>query len=306
MSQTGPEIWMVDAFTRVPFQGNRAGVVFDADRLSDEEMQAIAAEVGASETAFLLAPDGDDHEVRIRFFTPSVEVPSCGHATVAAHYARAVRDGLEPGRLRHKIGIGVLPIDLERHGPDYRVTMTQGRPEFGERIEAGVLDLLLGSLGIRREDLDPRAPIEWVDTGNSKLVVPLKRRSTLDGLSPDHDGLLAVHQRAPSGGVFVFSLEGSDRAALTRARMFAPQIGIPEDPVTGNGHGPLGAYLVRHRLVPHDGRKLRFRGIQGEALGRPGHVDVEVDVEQDHPVEVRVTGEAVVTFKGELTDLESS
>ena len=297
----GRDIWIVDAFTRQPFRGNRAGVVFDADGLSEDRMQAIAAEVGASETAFLLAPTGDDHDVWIRFFTPTVEVPSCGHATIAAHYARAVRLRLDPGRVMHRIGIGVLPVDLERHADDYRVTMTQGTPVFGDRLEGEVADLLLAALGIGSADLDPRGPLEWVDTGNSKVVVPLKRRATLDALRPAADGLLAVHQRVPSGGVFVFSLEGADEQALTRARMFAPQIGIPEDPVTGNGHGPLGSYLVRHGLAEHDGRTLQFRGIQGEAMGRPGYVDVTVAIEGATPTRVAVTGDAVVAIEGRLT-----
>lgn len=301
MADGGREVWIVDAFTRAPFQGNRAGVVFDADGLSERQMQAIATEVGASETAFLLAPTGDDHDVWIRFFTPTVEVPSCGHATIAAHYSRAVRERMEPGRVMHRTGIGVLPVDIERDERDYRVTMTQATPVFGRQVQGAAADRLLAALDIGVAELDPRGPLEWVDTGNSKIIVPLKRRATLDGLRPEADGLLAFHREVPSGGVFVFSLERPDEHALTRARMFAPQIGIPEDPVTGNGNGPLGAYLVRHGLVEHDGQTLRFRGIQGEAMGRPGRVDVRVDIEDEDPVRVAVSGEAVVAIQGRLT-----
>ena len=87
-----PQVYHVDAFTSQPFRGNSAGVVFPADNLSEAQMQLIARELGHSETAFLL--HSDDSDVRIRYFTPTVEVPICGHATVAAHYVRAKVLGL--------------------------------------------------------------------------------------------------------------------------------------------------------------------------------------------------------------------
>ena len=83
-------VYQVDSFTTEKFRGNPAGVVPDADGLSEPEMQVIARELGNPETAFVLSPDGTDHDVRVRFFTPTTEVPSCGHATIAAHYVRAV------------------------------------------------------------------------------------------------------------------------------------------------------------------------------------------------------------------------
>ncbi|WP_363800420.1 PhzF family phenazine biosynthesis isomerase [Lysobacter firmicutimachus] len=105
-------VFQVDAFTRRRFAGNPAGVVLDADRLSEAQMLAIARELNNSETAFVLAPRDDSHEVWIRYFTPTVEVPVCGHATVAAHYVRAQVLGAR-GRLRQLTGAGVMQIDIE-------------------------------------------------------------------------------------------------------------------------------------------------------------------------------------------------
>src|SRR5260370_21149929 len=117
-------VFQVDAFTDRTFAGNPAGVVLGADGLTDRQMQAIARELNNSETAFVLEADADDHDVRIRFFTPTVEVPSCGHATIAAHYVRARRLGLPRCRIWQKIKAGRLPVDVDLRNGDYFIVMT--------------------------------------------------------------------------------------------------------------------------------------------------------------------------------------
>src|SRR5512138_2981742 len=114
-------LYQVDAFTTERFQGNPAGVVPEADGLTDAQMQAIAKELNNSETAFILSPAADDHEVWLRFFTPATEVPSCGHATIAAHYVRAVEMGLPSCTVVQKIGAGILPVEIIREEDDYRI-----------------------------------------------------------------------------------------------------------------------------------------------------------------------------------------
>jgi PhzF family phenazine biosynthesis protein len=101
-------------------------------------------------------------------------------------------------------------------------------------------------------------------------------------------------------GYFVFTLASDSDDILTHGRMFAPAIGIPEDPVTGNANGPLGAYLVKHQLVSAGNGVFAFSARQGEAIGRPGIVEVEVDVQNGEPVQARVGGRAVVAFKTEF------
>lgn len=293
-------VYQVDAFTRKRFTGNPAGVVLDADHLTAAQMQAIASELNNSETAFVLAPDADDHDVRVRFFTPTVEVPSCGHATIAAHVVRATVLDLPSQRLHHKLGIGVLPVDIDRSGDAVRVTMTQKRPTFREPYGEGQRALVLEALRITQAELDPRCPIQWVDTGNPKILVGVKDRSTLNGLSPDMARLKEMDEILPNAGVFVFTLADPDPDVRAHARMFAPQIGIDEDPVTGNGNGPLGAYLVARSLIDHDGRRVTFRSRQGEAMGRPGTVEVHVAIEDGIPERVSITGEAVIVFRAEI------
>ena len=293
-------LYQVDSFTRDLFRGNPAGVVPDADGLTAAQMQAIAREMNNSETAFILPPTATDHEVWIRFFTPTTEVPSCGHATIAAHYVRALEMGLPSCKIIHKIGIGILPVEIIREERDYRIVMTQGTIEFGEPITGQQRDEIIAALGLSKGDLDARCPVQIVSTGHSKVLVGIQERTVLNQLQPDLARLAEISRRIKCNGYFVFVLVNDGSEVLSYGRMFAPAIGISEDPVTGNANGPLGAYLVQHRLVPTDGRRLAFKGQQGEAIGRLGTVEVTVEIAEGRPNIVRVGGCAVIVFKSEL------
>ncbi|HSG80864.1 MAG TPA: PhzF family isomerase [Gemmatimonadota bacterium] len=293
-------IYQVDAFTTEKFRGNPAGVVPDADGLSEPEMRAIARELSNSETAFVLSPTSDDHEVWVRFFTPTTEVPSCGHATIAAHYVRALELCLPSCTVVQKIGAGILPVDVIKDAAGYRIVMTQGAIEFSDPLGASAVDEIITALGLESSALDERCPVQIVSTGHSKVMVGIRSRAVLDLLAPDLTRLAEISRRIGCNGYYVFTLEAAVADVLAHGRMFAPAIGIPEDPVTGNANGPLGAYLARHGLAtPRDGR-LSFLARQGEAMGRPGTVEVEVDVEGGEPKIVRVAGRAVVVFESEL------
>ncbi|MET9438462.1 PhzF family phenazine biosynthesis isomerase [Streptomyces sp. NPDC006551] len=302
-------LYQVDSFTRTPFTGNPAGVVLGAEGMSDAEMLAVARELNNSETAFVLPADAADHDVRVRFFTPTTEVPTCGHATVGAHFARAVEYGLPSGSLRQKTGAGLIQrVEIHRDGDGdgdgdrdrVRIGMHQGRAEFGPELEGGQVDWLLRALGAGTADLVENAPVQTVSTGHSKVLVELRDRAVVDALRPDPSALTALSREVGSNGFFVFTRATGDARLLTWSRMFAPAIGITEDPVTGNGHGPLGAYLVRHGLVPATEGRLDFTGRQGVAMGRPGDVRVRVDVRPDGGLSVTIIGDAVTAFRAEL------
>ncbi|XIE80723.1 PhzF family phenazine biosynthesis isomerase [Streptomyces sp. SBR177] len=268
-------LYQVDAFTRTPFSGNPAGVVLTADGLSDARMLAVARELNNSETAFVLGADGPDHDVRVRFFTPTTEVPTCGHATVAAHFARAVEYGLPSGSLVQKSGTGLLQgVRIDRDdapGDDrVRITMRQGEAVFGPELGAAQVGRVLRALGAAPRDLVDGGPVQVVSTGHAKVLVGLRDRATVDALRPDAAALTALSHEIGANGFFVFTRDTGEDTLLTWSRMFAPAIGITEDPVTGNGHGPLGAYLLRHGLVPAPDGRLSFTGRQGAAMGRPG------------------------------------
>ncbi|MFJ3582836.1 PhzF family phenazine biosynthesis isomerase [Streptomyces sp. NPDC090127] len=294
-------LYQVDAFTRTPFTGNPAGVMLAAEGMTDAEMLAVARELNNSETAFVLPADGADHDVRVRFFTPTTEVPSCGHATVGAHFARAVEYGLPSCSLRQKTGSGLVQrVEIQRHGERVRIGMHQGAAEFGPELDGDQVDRLLRALGGDTRDLADNGPVQIVSTGHSKVIVELRDRAAVDALRPDAAALTALSREIGSNGYFVFTRATADPALLSWARMFAPAIGIAEDPVTGNGHGPLGAYLVRHGIVPAPAGRLAFTGRQGAAMGRPGDVRVLVDTGPDGQLSVSITGDAVTAFRAEL------
>jgi PhzF family phenazine biosynthesis protein len=178
--------------------------------------------------------------------------------------------------------------------------MTQGAIEFGKPFGPEQVDETLAALRLNGQALDHRCPIQIVSTGHSKVLVAVRSREVLNSLQPDLARLAELSKRIGSNGYFVFTLDCVDADILAHGRMFAPAIGIPEDPVTGNANGPLGAYLVKHGLVSASSGTLTFRARQGEALGRPGVVEVTVEAEGSVPIRVRVAGHAVIVFRSEV------
>ena len=293
-------IFQVDVFTREKFRGNPAGVILKADGLSAQDMQRIARELNNSETAFVFEPDADDHDIRIRFFTPTQEVPSCGHATLAAHYVRAQTQDLSPGKYWHKIQIGRLPVEIEESGDDYRIIMTQAPPTIGDPITGPLRKKILRSMNLSEAETEPGFPIVHIDTGNSKILIPVRSRNILNDLSPDLEAIKQIAREIPNAGHFVFTLNDPDPDITAHCRMFAPQIGIPEDPVTGNGNGPLGVYLVQFGIIGDRQPDLYLLSRQGEAMGRPGTAHIWVESKSGKPHTVKVGGDAIIAFSATL------
>lgn len=197
-----PQVYHVDAFTSQPFRGNSAGVVFPADNLSEAQMQLIARELGHSETAFLL--HSDDSDVRIRYFTPTVEVPICGHATVAAHYVRAKVLGLGNCTVWQTSLAGKHRVTIEKHNDDYRISLEQGTPGFEPPLEGETREAIINALHLTEDDILPGLPIQVATTGHSKVMIPLKPEVDIDALSPDLAALSAISKQIGCNGFFPF------------------------------------------------------------------------------------------------------
>jgi PhzF family phenazine biosynthesis protein len=294
-------LYQVDSFTKEKFTGNPAGVISNADGLTDCEMQKIARELNNSETAFIFSSNSNEYDVHVRFFTPTNEVPICGHATIAAHYVRAIENELETSRIYHKTGAGILPVDIVKENDDYKIIMTQGEIQFGTIIDGTNKKELLSALNIKESDLLENYDIQIVSTGHSKVMIGIKSIETLNTLEPDYNALSKLSKIIECNGYYVFTIDSKDSDILIHGRMFAPAIGINEDPVTGNANGPLGAYLVHHNHVKHNSSLFRFKAKQGEAINRSGIIEVEVKIKDNEPVEVKVAGNAVIIFKSELS-----
>lgn len=299
MSNRRCRLFRVDAFTRQRFCGNPAVVVLDADDLTDEQMQTIAAEVNG-ETGFVLEPDSNDHDVQIKYFTPRHAVPFVGHVTIAAQYVRAKKEGKPAGKLRQRTGAGIVEIEVMEAEGDLRIAITQSPPSLGPIIADHHRSKVLNALGISSPSLHHDCPLQVMTKGSSRLLIGLRSPEMLDSLKPDFEELARLTPHVGADGYFVFALSPSDSRPVTQSRMFCPALGIPEDPVSGNAHGMLGVYLVNHGLLtPQDGR-IAFEGHQGQWVRRPGTVVVEVEASGRVAQTVRIIGDAVIVYEAEV------
>ncbi|EZH74992.1 hypothetical protein ATO12_09685 [Aquimarina atlantica] len=294
-------VYQIDAFTKEKFKGNPAGVVINATGLDDTQMLAIARELNNSETAFIFPPDNKDNDGVIRYFTPTVEVPICGHATIAAMYAKAISENLDSCVLRMKTKVGVLPFTIYKKDDDYKIEMTQGAISFEPPFNKKIQQQIIAALGLKSTDIDEKCPIQIASTGHSKVMIGIKSNKTLNALKPNNNKLSGLSKIIGCNGYYVFTFDATDKDCLIDGRMFAPAIGINEDPVTGNANGPLGAYLIHHELVTHNGKEFTFKIKQGEKMGRTGYMNVHVTCVYNQPKQVQITGNAVVVFKTSIT-----
>lgn len=294
------QVHQVDAFTRAPFTGNPTGVVLNADVLSDAQMLAVARELNNAETAFMLAPDGADHTVRARFFTPRSEIGFVGHATVAAQYVLSRRHDA-PRRQRQKSKAGIVDVLVEGTDENRSVAIRRSPPPLGRELNDRERLAVLDALALASESLDARVPPRIAGASSARLLIGVRSAEPLKHLKPDFGRLTTLSAQLGAAGYFVFALSARSDDHLVESRMFCPALGIPEDPVSGNAHGLLGAYLAHQGLLaPHEGR-ARFSGIQGHHLHRPGRVEVELDFADGQLAGVRIRGQAVSIFETELT-----
>ncbi|MGD9932497.1 MAG: PhzF family phenazine biosynthesis protein [Dehalococcoidia bacterium] len=288
-------IFIVDAFTSVPYAGNPAAVVFDADGLLDDQMQSIAREMNLSETAFVQTSAAADF--RVRFFTPLKEIPLAGHPTIATMHilVEQGRIALGAGALRvtQELRAGVLPVDLARNGDTVTIVMTQATPAFGDDISVEAMAL---ALGISPADLIPGMPCSVVSTGTPQAMVPVRSIDVLRRVAPDTLAMAELERRHQFFSTHVFAMEAMDHDNSTHARHFASGAGIAEDPVTGSATGGMGAYLWKHGLL----RAPRFNAEQGHLMGRPGVVSVEVEGTGNTPTVVRISGTATTVLRGTI------
>lgn len=297
-------VFQVDAFTSRRFSGNPAGVVLDADALSADDMQALARELNNGDTAFLLQPDAADHDLRVRFFTPRREAAFVGHATLAAH---AVLAALKlPARRRQKQSSGLVEIDTIEGASPPRIAIHQPPPVLPRPLAPQYLSAVLEALALTRADLDQRCPPVVAGQSGARVLLGIEHGATLGRLRPDAARLTALSEEIGAPGYFLFSLQPSVAEVHTEARMFCPALGIAEDPVSGNAHALLGAYLLQHQLLKlatggsgSDG-KIEFTGAQGHHLGRPGRVTVALSLAGGTLQSVSILGEAVIVFSTTL------
>ncbi len=263
-----PEILRYSAFAATPDGGNPAGVVLDARGLSEQDMLRIAAEVGYSETAFVVgqAADAPVPRYRVRYWSPAAEVPFCGHATVATAVALAERVGAGP--LVFDTNAGPVALDTAEQDGSVEVSFTSVEPEVRE-IDGVVLDQLLQTLSLTRSDLDPRFPPREAFAGNWHPVLVLADRELFHQFRflPAE---VAALMRAQGWLGTVTVLHATGPAEFTARNLF-PAGRITEDPATGSAAASVGAYL---RELAYPEQSVRIH--QGAHVGRPSLLNVEI------------------------------
>jgi trans-2,3-dihydro-3-hydroxyanthranilate isomerase len=291
----------LDVFTGQVLTGNPLAVVLDAEGLDDQRMQAIAREFNLSETVFVGAPVHPDNRASLRIFTPGREVPFAGHPTVGTAVLLALLDPKGAGAFVLEEKIGLVPCDVEVLGADHgHATFTL--PRLPERL--GPLPdnaTLAAGLGLQQADIGfgMHEPGLY-SAGNPFRFVPLRSRDAVTRARPQGEAFVRAFDVGSDGftNAFVYCAEPLDPAHRFHARMFAPSVGVPEDPATGSAATAFaGVFMDAEK--PADGHHT-FIIEQGDAMGRPSRITVSLDVAGGQLQQARIGGQAVIVSEGRL------
>ena len=274
---------LVDVFTSVPLQGNQLAVFTNAVGLTDDQMQLLARELNFSESAFVF-PAEKGGDLRIRIFTPTRELPFAGHPTLGTAFAMA--GPLQSVLMRIETAGGIVPVVLEREGAKIVFgRMMQPLPTVAP-FDPALATELYAALGVHGSQL----PLEVYDNGVRHLFVALATDAEVAALTPD---LVRLERLVGDTCVNCFAAAG-DRA---KTRMFAPDMGMAEDPATGSAAGPLAVHLARHGRIAWGDEVLIS---QGAEVGRPSTLFARAEGSAQDATLVEVGGSAVVVGRGEL------
>ena len=282
------EFFIVDVFAEQKYTGNQLAVITDAEGLDAETMQSIAAEMAYSETTFVTG-------VRkagvwpVRIFTPVEEIPFAGHPTLGtAAVIRAELAAGNPDELTLGLGVGEIPVTVRLEDDRELFWMRQREPSFGTELTH---EQAAAVLGLEPDAVDTDWPVQVVSTGLPTVIVPLTRRDALADIELNRARYRELTEATGTKLVFAFCSEPRNPANDVVARMFAPALGVDEDPATGSATGCLGAYLARYEYFGSPAVTARVE--QGYELGRPSLLFIEA----------RDTGRVDVAVGGEVRDV---
>ena len=292
-------VFHYDAFTNKPNMGNPAGIVLEADGLTEEEMQIIAEKVGYNETTFVLSSEVGD--IRMRYFTPGFEMDLCGHGTVGTIFALRERGLLEEkASLTIETKAGILPIQIgvNENGETF-IKMRQAAPQFKEFT--GSKEELAHSIGLEVNDLDVSLPIVYGSTGNWTVIVPVKNLDVCERMKPNNEVFPSVLKEIPNASIHPICLETYDEKVHMHGRHFSSAYaGTIEDPVTGTASGVMGAYYATYVEKDFD-HEMELIVEQGQEIHKDGRVTVYVtkDVENEK-LQIDIAGTAVYVKEFEV------
>jgi trans-2,3-dihydro-3-hydroxyanthranilate isomerase len=282
--------YIVDVFAEEKYAGNQLAVVRGGAGLSDETLQKIALEMNYSETTFVLSEEDTGGGYDVRIFTPGHEIPFAGHPTLGTAYVIQHEILASPvERITLKLKAGEVPVTFGEV-----LWMRQLPPALGRTLDS---TSVASTLRLDRADLDDRYPVQEVSTGLPALIVPLRDLDALRRCKVDWERYTEV--AGPGKNLYVFCPEPHDGGpGDLSARMFANDLGVPEDPATGSAAGCLAAYLLEHSYLGTDSVDVRVE--QGYEIGRPSLLYLQAARDGDE-MRVDVGGKVQLVARGELT-----
>ncbi|WP_413374918.1 PhzF family phenazine biosynthesis protein [Alkalihalobacillus sp. 1P02AB] len=295
-------VYHYDAFSLEPNQGNPAGVVLEADALSDKEMQEIAFKVGFNETAFHLTSKIAD--LQLRYFTPGHEMNLCGHGTIAILYALKTKGLLaDKSELTIETNAGILPISIQEKDGSFFITLEHAPPKF-KKFNGSYADIA-SAIGINKNELSSDLPIIYGSTGTWTLLVPIRSLESFQKMKPNNQVFPSILKEIPNASLHVFCLETFDTEADMHARHFSsPYSGTIEDAVTGTASGVMAAYYKKY--IQKSKKPIVNLVIeQGYEVGKNGRVYVSATPnEKTKEMSIHMSGQAVYVNKFELNLIE--
>lgn len=293
-----------DVFTSEKLTGNPLAIVMDADGLSDEEMQRIAREFNLSETVFVSKPSNPVHSAKVRIFTPASELPFAGHPTLgtAIHLARQRVTGDTPPKtmlvvLEEKIGIVRAAVTLEKSGADYAIFDV---PKLPELVPSSIdKDAIGNALGLSKSEIgfENHKPVMF-SAGVPFTFVPIPNLEIMEAVSVNPGVWTDAFGEGHHNNAYLYTRETLQHTRSFRARMFAPGLGMSEDPATGAAAGAFAGVIHHFDDLVEGGHTFVIE--QGYEMGRPSQLTLEVDIENGDIDVVRIGGGAVQISSGEL------
>lgn len=282
---------------RYAFGGNQLATFWDIKantKLSSQIMQGIALEMNFSETTFIEATQMNNCAARVRIFTPAKEIPFAGHPTLGTAFVLRYKGIISSAKTEANLELGIGAIPVEYLSAD-TIRMIQPRPQFFTQVSDH--RAIASAVSLPTPAISTDYPMQYVSTGSPFLIVPLKSLTAIQQAQPNETLILKTLKDHLAAEIVLLSTETVNADSDVHVRMFAPEVGVLEDPATGSAAGPIGAYVEHYGLLHRDTKGGPIVIEQGYEIRRPSRLIAEVIWDRE-PVNVLVSGKVKLVAEG--------
>ncbi len=294
LSYVQTSVFVDDRYT---FGGNQLATFWDIkanSKLSSQIMQGIALEMNFSETTFIETSQMNSCVARVRIFTPAKELPFAGHPTLGTAFVLRYKGLVSSATTKASLELGIGVIPVEYLSADV-IRMIQPRPQFLTQFTDR--KAIASAVGIPASAITTDYPMQYVSTGTPFLIVPLNSLTAIQQAQPNEALILKTLKDQLAAEIVLLSTKTVNADSDVHARMFAPEVGVIEDPATGSAAGPIGAYVEHYGLLHRDTKGVPIMIEQGYEIRRPSKLIAEVVWDQE-PVNVLVSGKVKLVAEG--------